>query len=295
MTQFKDAEFDSLLPPLVLDRRGFLASAAAAGFTLASGHAIAQTAISTPAAGLLAGPVDIPVGSETLRAYRAQPEGKTGLATILVISEIFGVHAYIQDVCRRLAKLGYQAIVPDLFARQGDASTYTEIPKLIAEIIDRVPDAQVMGDLDATVAWASKQGGDDKRLAITGFCWGGRITWLYAAHNPQVKAGVAWYGQLRGKTTTTKPTFPIDVVNTLNAPVLGNYGGKDAGISVADVQAMQAALKAGSAAAQASHIELYPEAPHAFHADYRPSYREADARAAWAALQKWLAQYGVAP
>ena len=294
MTKQTDPAFDSLLPPLRLNRRGFIATAAA-GFTLATGHAAAQTAIQTPADGLDAGPVSIKVGSESISAYRAQPSGRTGLSTVLVISEIFGVHEYIRDVCRRLAVLGYQAIAPDLFMRQGDATSYTEIAKLRAEIIDKVPDAQVLADLDATVQWAQENGGDRDKLAITGFCWGGRITWLYAQHNPAVKAGAAWYGQLRGQTDALKPAFPIDQVKMQKAPVLGAYGEKDAGISLDDVRAMQAALKTGSIAAQASEIVVYDDAPHAFHADYRPSYREAAARLAWDRMLAWFKQHGVGP
>ncbi len=296
MNKLHDSEIDSLLPALHVNRRGFLATAVAAtGFTLASGHAIAQTAIITPAEGLLAGPVSIPVGSETIPGYRAQPAQKTGLATVLVIPEIFGVHEYIKDVCRRLAQAGYQAIAPDLFARQGDATAYTEIARLRAEIIDKVPDAQVMGDLDATAQWAAANGGDPARLAITGFCWGGRITWLYAQHNEKVRAGAAWYGQLRGTTDALKPAFPIDQVGKLHAPVIGAYGGKDAGISLDDVHAMQAALKTGSKAAQASEIIVYDDAPHAFHADYRPSYREEPAKQAWARMLKWFEENGLKP
>jgi len=293
MRAVPDAEFDSLVPDRSVSRRTFLATTVAAGFTMASGHAIAQTAIKTPADGMEAGPISIPVGSESMPAYRAMPAGKTGLPTVLVISEIFGVHEYIQDVCRRLAAEGYLAIAPELFARQGDATQYTDIPRLRAEIIDKVPDAQVMNDLDATVTWAAAHGGDPKRLAITGFCWGGRIVWLYSAHNKAVKAGAAWYGQVRGKTDPLKPAYPIDVVDSLNAPVLGAYGGKDAGIPLDDVQAMQEALKKGSPAAQASLIEVYDDAPHAFHADYRPSYRESEARAAWTRMLKWFAEKGV--
>ena len=296
MNKLHDSEIDSLLPPLQLNRRGFLATAVAAtGFTMASGQAIAQTAITTPADGLLAGSVSIPVGSEKIPAYRAQPADKTALSTVLVVSEIFGVHEYIRDVCRRLAREGYQAIAPDLFARQGDATAYTEIAKLRAEIIDKVPDAQAMGDLDATAQWAAANGGDKNKLAITGFCWGGRITWLFAQHSEQVRAGAAWYGQLRGTTDALKPAFPIDQVASLHAPVIGAYGGKDAGISQEDVRAMQAALKGGSKAAQASEIFVYDDAPHAFHADYRPSYREPAAQQAWARMLKWFEENGLKP
>jgi dienelactone hydrolase len=194
-----------------------------------------------------------------------------------VISEIFGVHEHIADVARRFAKAGYFAVAPELFVRQGDAASYGEIAKLVAEVISKVPDAQVMADLDATVAWAKGQGANTGRLGITGFCWGGRITWLYAAHNPAVKAGVAWYGRLVGQGNPLQPRHPVERVGQLHAPVLGLYGGQDGGIPMSTVAQMQNALADGSAAAKASTFHVYPDAPHAFHADYRPSYRTASA------------------
>jgi len=287
------SEFDSLLPPLRVDRRGFMTTTLATGFALAAGQVQAQTAIKTDADGLTAGAVEIPVKGEKIPAYRAMPAGKQNVPVVLVVSEIFGVHEYIQDVCRRLAKAGYMAIAPELFARYGDATKYTDIPKLQAEIVSKVPDAQAMSDLDATAAWAATQGGDPEKLAITGFCWGGRIVWLYSAHNPKLKAGAAWYGRLKGSPDALKPDNPIDLVQKLNAPVIGAYGEKDAGISLADVDDMRNALKTGSAAAQASRIDLYGDAPHAFHADYRPSYREAAAKQAWVRMLDWFAQKGV--
>jgi len=289
-----DSQIDSLLPPLRLDRRGFIVTAVASGFTLAAGPVASQTAIRTPADGLTAGQVDIPVADGAVPAYRAMPAGKTGLPTVLVVTEIFGVHEYIQDVCRRFARQGYLAIAPELFARQGDASRYTDIARLRAEVVDKVPDAQVMGDLDAAAEWAAGNGGDPARLAITGFCWGGRIVWLYAARNPALKAGAAWYGQLRGKTDALRTAYPIELAGRLKAPVLGLYGGEDAGIPVADVDDMQAALKQGSPAAQASHIELYWEAPHGFHADFRTSYRKEAAEDGWKRTLEWFASHGMA-
>ena len=289
-----DSQIDSLLPPLRLDRRGFIATAVAGGFTLAAGPVRAQTAIHTPADGLTAGPVKIPVHDGEMPAYRAMPAGKTGLPTVLVISEIFGVHEYIQDICRRFAHKGYLAIAPELFARQGDPSKYTEIAKLRAEVVDRVPDAQIMQDLDAAAKWGGANGGDPDRLAITGFCWGGRIVWLYAAHNPKLKTGAAWYGQLRGTKDERRTSFPIELADRLKAPVLGLYGGEDAGIPVSDVDDMQAALKTGTPAARESHIELYWEVPHAFHADYRSSYRKKEAEDGWKRTLDWFAKYGVA-
>nr|WP_315847319.1 dienelactone hydrolase family protein [uncultured Achromobacter sp.] len=289
----QDAHFDSLLPPLRLDRRGFIATTVAAGFSLAAGPAVAQTAIATDAKGLTAGKIDIPTADGKMPAYRAAPQGKKNLPTVIVVSEIFGVHEYIQDVCRRLAHLGYLAIAPELFARQGDPSKYTEIPKLQAEIIGKVPDAQVQGDLDATAKWAAANGGDADKLGIVGFCWGGRQVWLYAAHNPKLKAGAAFYGQLGGEPSDLKPKSVLSLVNELKAPVLGAYGGKDAGIPLTDVDRMRIELAKGPAPAKASRIDVYPDAPHAFHADYRPSYRKAEAEQAWTRMLDWFKQNGL--
>lgn len=263
------------------------------GYACAAGPVMAQTAIKTPVDGLTAGEVSIDVKGFKLPAYRAMPAGKQNLPVVLVISEIFGVHEYIADTCRRLARAGYLAIAPDLFVRQGDPMAYAEMAKLMSEVIAKVPDAQAMSDLDAAVQWASTQGGDVKKLAITGFCWGGRITWLYAAHAP-LKAGVAWYGRLQGNKNDLQPSYPLDLVGQLKAPVLGLYGGKDTGIPLESVEAMKAALKTGSAAARASEFVIFPEAPHAFHADYRPSYREQAAQDGWTRMLTWFNQHGVA-
>ena len=284
-------EFDSLLPPLTLNRRGFLATSLMSGFTLAAGPVMAQTVITTDTNGLTAGEVKIPVADGTIPAYRAAPAGKTNLGTILVVQEIFGVHEHIKDVCRRFAKLGYLAIAPEMYARQGDPSKFTENAKIFSEIVNKVPDAQVMSDLDATAKWAAANGGDPKRLGITGFCWGGRIVWLYSAHNPNLKAGVAWYGRLVGDKDAMKPSHPVDIVGKMNAPVLGLYGGEDAGIPVSTVDTMKAALATGSAAAKASTFIVYPKAPHAFHADYRPSYRAEEAKDGWNKAQEWFKKY----
>ncbi|MDH1333603.1 dienelactone hydrolase family protein [Comamonas thiooxydans] len=263
------------------------------GYACAAGPVMAQTAIKTPVDGLTAGEVSIDVKGFKLPVYRAMPVGRQNLPVVLVISEIFGVHEYIADTCRRLARAGYLAIAPDLFVRQGDPMAYAEMAKLMSEVIAKVPDAQVMGDLDAAVQWAGTQGGDVKKLAITGFCWGGRITWLYAAHAP-LKAGVAWYGRLQGNKNDLQPSYPLDLVGQLKAPVLGLYGGKDTGIPLESVEAMKAALKTGSAAARASEFVIFPEAPHAFHADYRPSYREQAAQDGWTRMLTWFNQHGVA-
>ena len=258
-------DFDSLVPAHGFDRRSFVRTVVGSGFAAAVLPVGAQT-IKTDAAGLTAGEVTIGVGDFKMPAYRAAPAGKTGLPVVLVISEIFGVHEHIADVARRFAKLGYLAIAPELFVRQGDAQSYGEISKLVAEVINKVPDAQVMGDLDATVAWAKANGGDTSRLGITGFCWGGRITWMYAAHNRALKAGVAWYGRLVGAPSALSPTNPIDVVSQLGAPVLGLYGGADPGIPQDTVDQMKAALASGNAAARKSEFVVYPDTPHAFHA-----------------------------
>ncbi|MGE4368855.1 MAG: dienelactone hydrolase family protein [Burkholderiaceae bacterium] len=288
MNRLQDTDFDSLLPPLTLTRRGFIATSLAGGFALAAGPVQASTVISTPTDGLTAGEIQLPTSDGNIPAYRAMPAGKTNLPVILVVQEIFGVHEYIKDVCRRLAKAGYLAIAPELYARQGDPTRYTEISKLISELVNTVPDAQVMSDLDAAVAWAGKNGGKADAVGITGFCWGGRITWLYAAHNPNVKAGVAWYGRLVGNADTLRPTHPVDIAAKLHGPVLGLYGGQDTGIPLDTVDAMKKALAQGDAAAKASEFVIYPDAPHAFHADYRPSYREEAAQDGWKRAVAWF-------
>jgi carboxymethylenebutenolidase len=287
-------DFNSLTPSRDFSRRDFVRASVGTGFAAAVLPVMAQTVIKTDSAGLMAGEVTIPVGDFKLPAYRAAPLGKANAPVVLVISEIFGVHEHIADVARRLAHQGYFAVAPELFVRQGDAGAYGEIAKLISEVVSKVPDAQVMADLDATTAWAKGQGADTSRLGITGFCWGGRITWLYAAHNPTVKAGVAWYGRLQGAVTALNPAQPIDRVNQLNAPVLGLYGGQDSGIPVDSVNAMKTALAGGSAAARKSQFVVYPDAPHAFHADYRPSYRKDAADDGWQRCLAWLKAQGVA-
>lgn len=275
-------------------RRTALKAALGVGYAAAAMPVMAQTAINTPATGLVAGDVMIDVNGFSMPAYRAAPAGKTGLPVVLVLSEIFGVHEYIADTARRFARAGYLAIAPELFVRQGDAQGYGEMAKLIAEVISKVPDAQVLADLDATVKWAVANGGDASKLGVTGFCWGGRQTWLYAAHNPAVKAGVAWYGRLVGQTSELNPKHPVDVAGQLQGPVLGLYGGADTGIPLDTVDKMKAALAAGNAAARASTFVVYPDAPHAFHADYRPSFRKEPAEDGWKRALAWFQQHGVA-
>ncbi len=284
--------------PQAPSRRTALKLGLGVGYAAATLPIMAQTAIKTPADGLTTGEVMIDVAGFKMPAYRAQPAGKTGLPVVLVLSEIFGVHEYIADTARRFAKAGYLAIAPELFVRQGDAQSYGEMAKLMSEVIAKVPDEQVMGDLDAAAVWAAANGGDAGKLGVTGFCWGGRQTWLYAAHNPRVKAGVAWYGRLVGEPSALAPRHPVDVAAQLKAPVLGLYGEADTGIPLDTVDKMKAALakaaESGNAAAKASQFVLYPEAPHAFHADYRPSFRKEAAEDGWKRALAWFQQHGVA-
>ncbi|MCD6664792.1 MAG: dienelactone hydrolase family protein [Hydrogenophaga sp.] len=274
-------------------RRTALKAALGVGYAASTLPTLAQTAIKTSADGLTVGEVTIDVNGFGMPAYRAAPAGKTGLPVVLVLSEIFGVHEYIADTTRRFARAGYLAIAPELFVRQGDAQSYGEMARLMAEVISKVPDAQVMGDLDATVRWAAANGGDTAKLGVTGFCWGGRQTWLYAAHNPAVKAGVAWYGRLVGQNTELTPRHPVDVAGRLHGPVLGLYGSADTGIPLDTVDKMKVALASGNAASRASTFVVYPEAPHAFHADYRPSFRKEPAEDGWRRALAWFSQHGV--
>ena len=284
------AELDSLIPAQPLDRRGFIVTALGAGFALSVTPTAAQSPIKTGSEGLTAGEVKIKVADGELVAYRAMPAGKTGLPVVMVVSEIFGVHEYIADVCRRLAKEGYLAIAPELFARYGDPRKYASVADLYSAVIAKVPDSGVAADLDACAAWAAKNGGDGARLGITGFCWGGRQVWLYAAHNPALKAGVAWYGRIDGEVNDRTPKYPLDVAAQLKGAVLGLYGSADQGIPMDDVGAMKDALaKAGSK----SQVHVYEGAPHAFHADYRPTYRKEPAEDGWKRLLAWFRQNGV--
>ncbi|MFC7297778.1 dienelactone hydrolase family protein [Herminiimonas aquatilis] len=274
-----------------VDRRGFMKAALGTGFAAAVLPVCAQSVVKTDTTGLMTGEVTVMVNGQAVPVYRAQPEGKTNLPVILVISEIFGVHEYIADVARRFAKLGYLALAPSLFVRQGDPGAYKTIAELQKEVITKVPDAQVMTDLDAVVAWAKANGGNTAKLGITGFCWGGRITWMYSAHNPKVKAGVAWYGRLVGNSTSLTPTHPVDIAAKLKTPILGLYGAQDGGIPVTTVVEMKDALAKGSSK---SEFIVFKNAGHAFHADYRPSYVEADAKEGWTQCIAWLKTHGVA-
>ena len=276
------------------NRRAWLQTALGVGYAAAALPVVAQTAVKTSGDGLVHGEVMIDVAGFKMPAYRSAPGGKTNLPVVLVVSEIFGVHEHIADITRRLAHQGYLAIAPELMVRQGDPGSYGEIGKLIAEVVSKVPDAQVMNDLDACVAWAAQNGGNTDKLAITGFCWGGRITWLYAAHQAKVKSAVAWYGRLVGPVSPLNPQQPVELVTQLKAPVLGLYGGADSGIPQDNIDTMKTALKAGNPAAKASAFQVYADAPHAFHADYRPSYREAAAKDGWSRMLAWFKQQGVA-
>src|SRR3989441_1417034 len=281
----------SLLPKTEFTRREFVMTALAAGFALAVRPVSAQT-ITTEATGLEAGEIKIPVPDGEIPAYRAMPAAGGPFPVVLVVQEIFGVHEHIKDICRRFAKLGHLAVAPELYARQGDVSQMTDMNEIMTKVVAKVSDAQVMADLDAAVAWTQKSGkGDTSKLGITGFCWGGRIVWLYAAHNPRLKAGVAWYGRLLGQPSDLQPQNPIGLGASLKAPVPGLIGGSDQGIPVETVEKMQQALQA---AGSKSEIILYPDTPHGLHADYRPSYRPEQAKDGWKRLQEWFKKYGAA-
>jgi carboxymethylenebutenolidase len=285
------AHLNSLRPPAVpLDRRALVKASLTIGFCAAVSPVWAQV-VATPADGLVANEVRVPSGGLEIPAYRAMPDHGGPFPTVIVVHEVFGVHEYIKDICRRWARLGYYAIAPELFARQGDASAEPDATKLMANIVGKASDAQVMGDLDATLAFAKASGSADvARAAVTGFCWGGREVWLYAAHNPSLKAAVAWYGPLAFKSDELHPKNPPDILADLKVPVLGQYGGKDGGITAPQIEAMSQKL---AGAGGASKIIVYPDAGHGFHADYRPSYNKADAQASWTAATAWLRDHGV--
>ncbi len=270
-----------------LPRRGVVMTGLISGFTLATTRVEAQ-AIHTDVAGLVAGETTVPTDKGDLPAYFARPGGAGPFPTVLVIEEIFGVHEYIKDTCRRLAKAGYLAVAPELYARIGDLSKMTDVNAIIRDVISKTPDDQLLRDLDATATWATANGGDPKRLVVTGFCRGGRDVWLYAAHNPALKAAVAWYGPVGGTPSSIQPHNAADVATELKAPLLGLYGGQDTGIPVAEVRA--AAAKAASAG-KTVQIHVFDDAPHGFHADYRPSYRQADAETGWQEMLGWFSKY----
>lgn len=273
-----------------LARRGLMMTGLISGFTLATTKVDAQM-IHTDTEGLTAGETQIPTDKGNLPAYYAKPAKGSDFPTVLVIEEIFGVHEHIKDVCRRLAKNGYLAVATEYYARIGDLSKMTDIPTIFKEVISKAPDAQMMSDLDATAAWAAKHGGSATKLAVTGFCRGGRQVWLYATHNPKLKAAAAWYGPVNTPDTDIQPHSPLEIADQLKCPLLGQYGGQDGSIKVDDVRAAAAKAKA---AGKTVEIVVYPDAPHGFNADYRPSYRATDAITAWTRMLTWFKTYGVA-
>ncbi|WP_439542469.1 dienelactone hydrolase family protein [Hyphomicrobium sp.] len=290
MTDNFDDDVRSLAPKFAPSRREAMLTTLATGFALATQPVAAETTITTGTSGLEAGEIQIPTADRAVPAYRAMPATGGPFPIVLVVQEIFGVHEHIKDVCRRFAKAGYMAIAAEMFVRQGDVSKLKTIDE-IRPIVATVPDAQVMSDLDAAVAYATASGhGNGDKLAITGFCWGGRITWLYAAHNPQLRAGVAWYGRLVGEPTNVTPKHPVDIAADLKAPVLGLYGGADQGIPLDTIEKMRSAC---ATAGKTCEIVVFEGAPHAFHADYRPSYRAQPAQEGWKRTLAWFKQYGV--
>lgn len=287
----EDSDFDCPVPGLPLSRQVFVNDALAAGYALAVRPRSGQSVIQTSADGLVSGDIHIRgVDKTAVRAYWVQPAGKGPFPTVLVVQEIFGIHEYIRDTCRRLARQGYQAIAPNLFQRYGDPMGIPTVQEIMTDIVAEVADAQVLSDLDACATWAATNGGDPQRLSLTGFCWGGRIAWLYAAHNPCLRAAVAWYGRLTGKSSPMTPRHPVELAGALQAPVLGLYGGNDASIPQEDVEAMREAIASSGKRAE---IVVYPEAGHAFLADYRPSFRAADAANGWARMLEWFRTNGL--
>ena len=273
--------------PRPVGRRDFIVTTLGAGFAAAVLPVSAQT-ITTSSEGLAAGEVKIPVRDGEIPAYRAMPASGSNFPTILVVQEVFGVHEWVKDVCRRLAKIGYFAVAPELYARQGDPTKISDTNQLMKEIVSKVPDSQVMSDFDATVAYAKSTGkADTTKLGMTGFCWGGRIVYMYAAHNPNVKAAVAWYGPVARSYHEGDKT-PMDVAPNIRAPVLGLYGGADPGIPPDTTKQIDAEMKA---AGKKDEIVTYPDTPHGFFADYRPSYRKEASEDGWKRMTAWFKQY----
>jgi len=291
--QFVDPQVDSLLPPVKFNRRGFLASGISGGFALAAGPVMAQTAIITPADGLEAADITVPVPGGNMPAYYAAPEKGGKHHVVIVVPEVFGLHEYQKDICRRLARTGYYAITLDPFFRQGVLAKMTEMKDVMAAA-NSLDDATMLGDMDALIDYVGKQPkANAAKIGITGMCRGGRTVWMTIAHTKKITTGVAWYGGLTAAPPTITAT-PFDIVDQLNAPVLGLYGGADAGMPVAMIEDMQKKLKASpDKAAQASAIHIYPGMPHAFHADYRPSYRKEAAEDGWKRMLGWFKQHGV--
>jgi carboxymethylenebutenolidase len=296
MKQQLQDELNSLSPPVAIStRREFLGGSVIAGFAAAvapTGTLLAQV-IKTDSQGLVTGMVQIPARDRSIPAYRAAPVGRTNLGIVVIVHEIYGVHEYIQDVCRRFAKQGYLAIAPDFFVRHGDVTRYGSVAEIFSNVVIKVPDAEVLSDVDAALAWAEGQGGNISKSGITGFCWGGRIVWMASAALPRLRAGVAWYGRLMTGVNQATPTHPHDIADKLRWPVLGLYGGKDDGIGLDTVEEMKTRLSFGDKASQESEFVVYPDAPHAFHADYRPTYRKDAAEDAFQRALTWFRKYGV--
>jgi carboxymethylenebutenolidase len=292
--QHPQSDFDSLVDNRKepMERREFIRAAVGFGFAAAAMPICAKTVIKTDTEGLKEGEFTLDIGGQPVPVYMAMPKDRSNLPVVVVVSEIFGLHEHIADVVRRFAKQGYLAVAPELFIRQGEPADYDNIALLMKEVVSKVPDEQVFGDLDAVIAWTKRNGGDPEKIGVAGFCWGGRITWLYAAHNPNVKAAVAWYGRLiaDGAPTALSPQNPVDIAATLTTPVLGLYGGKDPGISAASIQQMKDALAKGTSK---SEFVVYPKSSHAFHADYRPSYVPEDAKDSWKRAIDWFQTHGV--
>ncbi len=276
--------------PTGLSRRGFVMTSLASGFALASQPVLAQ-AIHTDSQGLVTAEVQVPVADGKIPAYTARPAKPGKYPVILVVQEIFGVHEHIKDMCRRFAKLGYYAIAPEMFARQGDVSKMTDIGAILSEVVSKVPDAQVCSDLDAAVAFARASGhADAQRVGLVGFCWGGRTAWIYALHNPKLKAAVAYYGLLAGMKSPIKPLDPIEFGSDIKVPVLGLYAGNDAYIKPDVVAQMQGGLAQSDSG---SEIVVFPNVNHGFNADYRPTYDKTAATYAWKLTRDWLKDHGV--
>jgi len=289
MDDVSQSQWKSLTPVTDFSRRGFVVTSLTAGFALAVQPVSAET-ITTDSEGLTAGEVKIPVKDGEIPAYRAMPAKGGPFPTVVVIQEIFGVHEHIKDLCRRLAHSGYFAVAPALYARQGDVLQMTDVREIISKVVSKVPDAEVASDLDATVAWAHKQKqANTRKLAVTGFCWGGRQTWLYAIHNPHVKAAVAWYGPVAGNTDELHPKRVMDLLPELKVPLLGLYGAADEGIAVADVEKVRDEAKRLHKQVE---IRIYPDTPHGFNADYRPSYRPDAAKDGWKRMLAWFKSHG---
>lgn len=285
-----EAERDGLMPKSRWSRRGFVMTSLASGFALSVQPVSAET-ITTDTKGLMAGEVKVPVKDGQIPAYYAMPDKAGQHPTVLVSCEIWGVHEHIKDICRRLAKTGYYAIAPELFARQGDASKIADVPTLIDTIVKKKPLPEILSDLDATVAYAkSSRMADTSKLGVTGFCWGGFVTWMYATHNPGLKAAVSWYGSDRWFKEMTQEG-PVKIGAEVKCPVLAFYGGQDQSIAKENIEGREQACKA---AGKTCEFKIYPDAPHGFLADYRPSYRADDAKDGWGLMLAWFKKYGVA-